>query len=968
MSDLAYLLDLDHNDPADPSDVDTLYICDASRTEGFGTVKGETPDAQQFLTLLKNRPSRIVETASGGLSSGPTSARTITARLARYVSGGPDRLAALEGRNIFGQRAFLRAVGTGGDGTAYPLTSPAVIADGTVVGSQKSSRYWDVTIQPNRRIHQSFLPSRRLLGYPHGLRFNGNTAEADVPYSTVPAAFTLVALLLTPMDWTVGATDHQTIFGQDSINAYYEASSTYKRRVMLNVRNAADTGWHTLQGSEWEPDDEAHFMSWRFNTTTRAARVSLDTAFEDLTAPADFGALTANWKLGRLKNSMINAADTIIAGWAMFSEWLTDAQLINIMSGRMTGSEDDLVFWFPGESLAGTLFDYAEVNAASPLDATITDAVAAPMMTGTAELAGSLPPQPVGLVRNVPATPIDPSRKISSAGGNVGSIFSVYDRAVPYNIEATYSSPLDFADNPPTADGNVTACPRMGGLVRIHTERDGVENTIDCGGLGLYDFSLNLGTDFGNSKVDFGTQLDSVYNSGAWGQEIFFYVGNDGPDAGVVWFSEQWRLTATFDSNDDSVSILKVLINLDGGGDLQMQVPVGVRRRVAVKVQAWNDGSGGSASRMLVDGNVVATDSDNSNELDSITSSLAHQLMWSFEQMAHIGVLPMRLFSAVEATDALAEAEQRKYLFNNPPPTASDLEGLWVRSKGDPLVLVDETANGYDGTVDAGAVWGPRPGCVGPFGSAMSVLDGVPVTVRDAAYVQVPLFSFGEHVSGERTLADIAASLLDGAGLFLVQFPDGSVEIGRQPDPSSDDPIGVLLVADADPAAVTNLPPSAVRVRWGFNPAIQSSILAGADDDRRSFASKAWRSDDFEVEASAGILNRDLYSDDPLPDGRRLEFESGYYAKSAASVLAARRGEIWKGPRPVRKVRLLRRLAADGSGLGTNGAFCSVEVGGLYTIRWDEAQPVHSEPVSREEVVAVLSIEQSLDGDVLTVR
>lgn len=961
MSDLTFLLDIEHCDPADATDTGTEYYSDAT----YGTGSGDTPADTPFLEILDGVPPRVLELGTGGLASGPTQPRRITANLKRYQSG-ENQLTALDGRNILGRSGYLRVVGVGGDGTVWTLDNPAVVANGANITTSESSRDISIGIQPHVRAHQIKLPRSRLLGYPNGLRGNGNTSEADVPYNTVPTALTLVALVLTPQVWTVGATDHQTIFGQDSVHAYFEETGTNERRLMLDVRNAANTAWHTLTGSAFDPDEDVHAMSWRFNTSTLATRFGLDSTFEDITAPADFGALTANWKLGRLQTSLTDVFDTIAGGFALFDAWLTDSEVVDVISERMTGSEDNLLWFFPGETAAGDILDYAAVNAAAPLDATLTDATAAPLFTGTAQLAGVALNEVTGYVQNAPMVPIDPSRKIYRIGNDVGAIFDVFDRGVPYAIEAAYSSPLDFADNPPTVSGNVTTCPHMGGLVRVHTEVDGVENTADCGGLGLYDFSLNLGFLVGGgSRVTWGTtDLDTVYLSPPWAQEIFYYW--DGVNLGTkyIWTSSFWQLL-TNASSDPDVASYSVFVYLDDATFMEVTFQLERRIRVAFKVEAWED-AGDAHARVLMDGNVIGSATAAGKLLRTAASTLVPALGGPTLGFTadHFGVLPVRLWSTVAATDAAAEDAQRLYLFNNPGPSTTGLEGLWYRHTGDQAVLVDETTNSNDGTVDSGAVWGPKPGCVSPISAARSLLTdaGVTVTLRDSAYDAIGGAS-GRFINTEKSIAQAAAEILDGAGLYLLLNPDGTATIGLQPDPATATPVGTLFVDDPHPAEVNDLPPSLVRCNWGPNPTVQTSVLAGADDDRKSFASQAWRTTDYEIGT-----NRQVYADEDPPNGRRLEINTGFVSQSAAKAEAARRGEIWKNPRPVRRCRVLGRLDTDGSLLGEGGGFNTIEVGEVYTIRWREPDPVLDTPTYVEETVQVLSLTQTEESDEILVR
>lgn len=237
-----------------------------------------------------------------------------------------------------------------------------------------------------------------------------------------------------------------------------------------------------------------------------------------------------------------------------------------------------------------------------------------------------------------------------------------------------------------------------------------------CAGLNGTDFSLNLGREFSNATVDWGdTDLDPVFHSPPWAQEIFFYWTGDNTQGRHIWFSNFWFLR--FQPSVDP-EVGEFLLSVDTTVfPLQFYFQLQRDQRVALRVEAWEDG-GDAFARVLINGKVIGSDSIVGADLDdSVSFALNRPSLGHFTIPQQWAVLPMRLWSVVGATDDEAEDLQRLYLYNNPDPDTPGLEGLWYRREvssggfGTTEFLVDETVNGYDGVIDTAAIWGPQPGC-----------------------------------------------------------------------------------------------------------------------------------------------------------------------------------------------------------------------------------------------------------------
>ena len=145
-------------------------------------------------------------------------------------------------------------------------------------------------------------------------------------------------------------------------------------------------------------------------------------------------------------------------------------------------------------------------------------------------------------------------------------------------------------------------------------------------------------------------------------------------------------------------------------------------------------------------------------------------------------------------------------------------------------------------------------------------------------------------------VSQTAASLLSGGGLYLLHDPDGTVLIGLIQDPATATPSATFRVefVNLDPDEYI-FQPSVIEARYAPNPFVQTSVLAGADAGRKSFAERLYRSLDQPVGD-----NRQLYNDDAAPSGRRLVSDTRFTLRTPAQTEAVRVANHWDSPRPMR--------------------------------------------------------------------
>lgn len=953
---MIFYVDLDYNLISDPTSTGTVYF--STSAPGF-----LSPDSTQYAPGLDS-VSGFASTLSLGIdgrTTGPAPPRDVAIRIYHEVAG-KNRVSAIDPatRNLIGQAASLKGVGVGGDGTIYSQGSPYTVASGKVIRHKRFGRAYDeITIRPHADAHRITVPSGRLVGYPNGLRFDGNSAEAEITgYTAVPTEFTLGAAVMLPRVWSVGSSDTMTIAGTRSARLYMtKTTNEYGRQLHFAYEKSGPTTV-VIDGPTFDADESVKFLTCRVDTaytggigTGVSVEFGVGQDFETANNGSDtFSATAEAWKLGRFRTSTTDTADTIIGAWFLFDDQLSDTQLISYISQRLTGDEEGLVWYFPGVAVGGDLLDYATTNKEAPLDAAITNATAAPLLLGASELSGAVMPEVIGYQPNAPLTAIDPPRKIYRAGESLGSIgfralgtalspeISVYDRGVPYGLDAIYDSILDFSDNPPSASGLVTVSPWMGGLVRIHTEVDGVENTADVTGASSWPTSLTLGS---GGRISFGTSLNSVFGGSQWAFELWWaWDDEDSSGNNYVFNSAYMEIRSTFYPNEGGRDVsIQVRINTTAGENSLVLSVDSIRRNatVAMRIEAYNVDGSNCAARLLINGRVVDTASEVSQLAASGLDDAELGPDGGLGRFNLTHTLPMRLWSTVGSSDADAESKQRLYLYENPSPSATGLEGLWYRYTTSVSVLADETANGRDGTLISDGFWCPGIPATDRLSAAKYLLgkSSTSVAFGETAYDH-DISTISYHIAGGATTQDpdqpvgisaaqAAASVLSGGGLYLLLNPDNTAIIGQAQDPATATPVASVQVRFVDSLGFADYEalPSVIEALYAPNPTVQTSVLAGADTDRRSFAERPYRSLDEPVGD-----NRTLYGDDPAPDGRRWLIDTKFADRDPARAEAVRVAAQWDSPRPVRPFHV---IGSDPS--ATDAGFTSYQPGDVLTIR-----------------------------------
>lgn len=922
---LAVILHLEHVNATTGADSQWF---DAS-TGGYS---GLSPRSVQYVPCIDGAsvsPFRE-QVVDGRTVKEPTPPADVSLTLLRYVNG-IDRLSALIGRNILGRSATVGYVGTAADGTVYTPAAPFVIAQGQVIPPFKvAPDKWTITVRPQNALYQREVPSRALLGYRTGVLGNGDGAATTVivatGYSTISAATTLVALVLVPRLWDIGASDTHAIWANKGL--FFGAkrhTDGYSWRLFCRYSTTTGGTLEEIPGPVIEPDETLRLLSCRFTAATKTAVFGVDTTFSTAVGSAAFVALSAaeDWQMMRFRTDATSVSGTLMGAFMLFTSVLTDGEVAALAAARARGDEATLKLYYRETDGAGTYLDEAAANAASPIDATITAGTETSLFEGPLELAGVKPPL-ILQGQHMPLVPVDHARLIYRASKHpIENASRVMDGGNNFTITHRYSV-KDLVTNAPGA-GEVAMTPDMGGLFRFNSLTDGAELAADIQGSSGWPMSLALGTDHGFSEVDLGTSLGpDLVSTGGYALEIWFETGAELPSSsGVIWSSGFITVAMSYVFNKAPYLFVRV----EGtSGDITFDLdPIPVLTVVSLRIEAWNNGSD-MASRVLLNGVVVDAATAAGTNLTNVVAVppkkaiLADNASIPVLGFPHVGALPLRAWSLVSPTsrtNAVAEAETRKFLFRHPVNGVdaewSDLVGLWYRFTTDINQVDDETGNGYHGTVVNGGTFGRwRPGLCwsDPLHAPAYLLQehggydlATQLTIADLAYAYLEPAAQDLWFPPETKMSK-ALAMAAGPG-FVFLRADGTAVLGLVVDATAGNSqgtvAGVLEVGEKTVAAGEGkgMPPSLVVAEYARIGATGQTALAATDSERRALMSAEVREDAIPIGANATI-----YGDLPFPDGVRLYSLARFRDAGPTRRELQRLASIWADPRPMYEVRL----------------------------------------------------------------
>lgn len=909
-TDLIPFLTIEHA-AAGGSGAQIADFCEAARAPAGNPVSG----GRWRAALDGGSVPPIVERVADGRTLKALSSEGATATVRLFGQpGGSDPLGVLSGRVVLGRSATLALAGTAADGTVYTVAAPLVIVSGRVVEIEDDLPYsLAVTIRAHAPLFRRTLPRVPLRGYPGGVIGNGAGASTTVittGNTTMPAEVTLVAFVLVPLAWDLGASDVHTIAANRSL-WWYAKRHTDGWSWRLAVKYTTDAGGSQTEilGPVITPDNKVHPLSLQFDTAASGGGVSATfgdgASFTVATSATAWHLLSEQWQMMRYRSDATSVTSTLIYGWMFFSSLIGPTAIARYIATRAPADADDLFLFYPGPVVSGQLLDYAAANASAPYDATVTAGTAAPSMEGDEGQAGKMLPL-IYRGQHMPAEMIDPltlTYRVASA--DIEGISRVVELGADITVVHA-DDPREFLVSTPGAT-EATVTGWLGGGVRLGAELAEPDRlAVDVQGVGGWPWSVILGSNHGSAGgayVSFPTALNSGGNDFKF--DLYFsYSSINSTD--VVFTSGFVRITRV-SIPGRLPQVFTVEVFLSPSGDIEMEVTIPTLTTVAMTVEARELASTVEA-RVLINGRIAATgESSPTTSLGTATPSVFLGFPGGFPDL---GALPMRLWGpgAVATTDAEAEASARKFLFRHPvdgeDAEYSDLVGMWTRpDPSSPIDTVLDDIGTNDGTVVNPGTYGRwRPGLCsdGPLAAAVKTLrdagvDDDAITIAASAW-DIEAAPQSLWAEGEEDVASVVDRAI-GPGYALLRA-DGTVLLGKMLAPTSGNAVGTLTgaeVYDISPGKA-NQPPSVILARWGMI-GVEQEPVGTADAARAALMSRRVRE---EVVPIAG--NADTYQDEPYPEGRALELRGVYRDRAAALAAAEDLAAQEADPYPVRTV------------------------------------------------------------------
>jgi len=879
--------------------------------KAFVSGSGDTPASTQYLPNLLISDLEVYRQAislDGSTGGSTESDSEITVRLARYLgSDEVDRLTEYDGEELFGQTARLLAVGTLPDGTVTTLASPRILVSGTVSDWLRGHDDMEIKITRKQSGVKNLMPTKRLLGYRDGLYFDGSTSYVDTGLAWTPTSFTIMVRMMAIRNIPASPEFLVSNGGSssDTVLHFYYSDNGYVAARLPSL----DTIISPTFG-----DDDYGVFNWaviQFDESTETARCWLNGEYNDegWGVPLSWSA-TTNWYIGADVAESFRFFDGAISCVAFFDSFLDEDTVLTYQRSRLTGEEDNLVLFYPGENLSTTLYDYAIAND-PPLDGTIAGSGSS-ISTGEGdpEVAGNLLPVVIGRFKNALGIPVDPTVQLYRFAASCQEITEVRDRGAPYTITATYDNFDTFSAASPTAGNAVVYVPMA--LVKVGgTLSDQAVITAD--GLGESLFSYGLQTD-GAVYTTCGTGLAAV-PQGPFSVEFDLCLtalpsSTHLPIMGDYNAGSRGFMVSVIDDSSHRSGIYVRTCNAKPAVDsyyFDRAVNLFEPARFSVVVSE----SGSTVTVELYKNGVLFGTEDNSGEglLRNTSSTIALTFGAEYTGAAFTKFLDNASFGTFRLwSKALSESEVRQYMFENPDPATSGLAGMWVGSDYDTTTVPDEVSTN-DGAFVGTPTWVGGLSNGSPLAAAVSLLSRY--ASIDVADIEVAESAWDSSQRGadllidqEGTVESYVSLVLASIGGWAVSPPsDYDIRLGATLNPDSLTSSKTILAHEV--LSVERLrtvaPPQTWNVGYGPNWHVQTGVelVASVSGSDRSFYSKEIR-----LASSRAKKNDVRYP----PAGRESSPGGLWTARRGAALQAASLKSLYRLRPELQRVTLLHAL------------------------------------------------------------
>ena len=457
------------------------------------------------------------------------SAEETTVTLVRRPMGF-DVLAPLIGRQVAGQEAVLWETGTL-NGVSYTLASPKIWRRGPVSDWNLGTEQATLTIQA-AQTGLSEQAMDKWPGFGTGLLFAaGGSGKVDWEVWDPSGDWTFSCYaLLSQEQWDSTGGTVGFCMGNSDTNIRFKG-----KHVEAKITHAT-SGAQTIISDNLPRPERWYMLRVTYNDTTKVFSLYIAKtlgASELVGTVTGVGARTTSgtaWRFGQ-STSATNNYEGIIGEFRFFADDLTPDDADGLEQGPLPVDAESLYAYLPGwTNIAGTsLLDFAQKNASSPRDGTITTATAATLAGGSIRETSDATEEGTGAGEDRMAWPLGKCTHILGrmldAENNVfgfcdptrgvQDFLEVYQGGIAETITFRETSWLAFYAATLVSAGDCVVYPQ-GGASRHHTLLSGTTTTggsITADVLGHGPHVRGLKLDGSTQYGDAGTGSNSVFDN-----------------------------------------------------------------------------------------------------------------------------------------------------------------------------------------------------------------------------------------------------------------------------------------------------------------------------------------------------------------------------------------------------------------------------------------------------------------------
>lgn len=476
----------------------------------------------------------------------------------------------------------------------------------------------------------------------------------------------------------------------------------------IKARVVTTGGTYTADSGSLE--SEAWYLALATFDEGGDLKLYIDGALKDTVATTGTLPTSGNaWRFGWSYDGSGSKLDGMFQGLALFDDILTSAEIADYSAAPLVGSEDGLLWWYPGRVFSGDLLEGADTNADAPLDAALTGGYTT--TTAMEGPAGTPQPRFLGPVEHALAAGVDENQDIFRVSGKpIQTVTACYEAGTSIavgDVQNTLRALLVTTPGLNTFD----FCP-LHALIRLDAKDTGGDVAVDVTGEGMGDRSFFF--DGAVSEADLGV-VAAVNNiiagqSADGGFTLMFWVAFDPSTGDQVFFSNKDADLATNDGlyvgyNVEASTLRHILVSYRSDPIINFQIngsdiTQGGRSTIAIAVVFKNAGTSSEELQLYVNGVQDGTSTSGSaSNLDASADRIRIGFPEGSASTLDGMIGDLALFDA-----PLSQAEIREWIWQD--KTSHPDIALYYPADRDSVAadlfpsatLVDEI-NGYDATL-----------------------------------------------------------------------------------------------------------------------------------------------------------------------------------------------------------------------------------------------------------------------------